>query len=254
MWLDAHTHLDLYLPADQPSILKEIQQEKILSFANSVSLDSYRKTLNLAGDSSWIVTGLGIHPWYAAEQIDSLHEVENLLPDAPFLGEIGLDFLWVEDRSTDPLQREVFDFFLSAAQKYDKWVNLHTKAAEEEILTRLAEYQIKKAIVHWYSGPLDVFREMISRGYMFTIGVAVLHDKLIQQLAAELPLNQLLTETDGGSGLAWFTGESGRPGHIKEVVQMIGQLKGIPAESVRQAVWQNGARLIKDFAQELKNE
>jgi TatD DNase family protein len=85
---------------------------------------------------------------------------------------------------------------------------------------------------------------MVSRGYVFTIGVEVKHTELIRTLAREVPLSQLLTETDGPGGLEWLTGEIGMPRHIIDVVQSIAELKQAAPEIIRQSIRKNFMRLI----------
>lgn len=244
MLVDAHTHLDHYEPEQLPEVLAEIDRLDVLTLANSLHLDSYRRNLEIARDNPRIVVGLGVHPWHAAAWVERLAELEPYLAAAPFFGEIGLDFHWVEDPATYPAQREVFDFFLAAARELDRPVNLHTKGAEAEILARLDHFGIRRAIIHWYSGPLDPFTALVERGYAFTVGVEVLHSDAIRELARRIPLDQLLTETDGPTGLAWLTGEPGYPHHLVDVLAELARLRGEREEILQEAVAQNAQRLL----------
>jgi TatD DNase family protein len=162
------------------------------------------------------------------------------------IGEIGLDFHWVEDRSCYPAQVQVLEFFLAAAQEQQKIVNLHTKGAEAEILQLLDRYQISRAIIHWYSGPLDVFQALVSRGYYFTIGVEVRSSPHIQALTQALPLSQLLTETDNPGGAKWLTGTIGMPALLYDVLRMIATLKGTTEDRVSEAVQKNFQQMVEN--------
>lgn len=245
MWVDAHTHLDHYTAEQLPAALAEIEEEGILTLANSMDLASYRRNLEIAADSSRVIAGLGVHPMRAAACVDDLGRYRPYLADAPFIGEIGLDYHWVEDVTTYPAQRTVFEFFLTAARELDKLVNLHTKGAEADILDLLDRYQIRRVIIHWYSGPFDLFHQMVERGYAFTIGVAVHHSPLIRQIAAEVPLPQLLTETDNPSGLPWLTGETGYPRHIIPVAEELARLRGLSVADLRRVVYDNMQGLLQ---------
>jgi len=85
------------------------------------------------------------------------------------IGEVGLDHYFVEDAATYPAQKKVFEYLLGAAGEQDKIVTLHTKGAEGEVLEALDRYGIRRAIVHWYSGPLDILRGLVARGAYFTV-------------------------------------------------------------------------------------
>ena len=244
--IDAHTHLDFYTADQLPAVLAEIETLDILTLANSMELDSYQRNCAIAQGHDNVVVGLGIHPARAAACADQLDAYRPHLAAAAFIGEIGLDYHWVEDKGSYPAQRRVFEFFLAAARDLDKPVNLHTKGAEEEILHLLDHYGIRRAIIHWYSGPWQPFQALVQRGYAFTIGVELHHSDLIRQMACALPLAQLLTETDNPSGLEWLTGELGYPRHVRPVLAELARLRGEPEEGMRTAVADNLARLLSD--------
>jgi len=244
MLIDAHTHLDHYPPETLAAALEEIEQHQILTFSNSVDPASYRRNLEISKKSSLIVPSFGIHPWWAAKNMDRLESITPLIEQSPILGEIGLDYYFEADESTYPAQQTVFEFFLAAAQTQNKIVNLHTKGAEPEILALLDRYQIRRAIVHWYSGPFHILHQMIDRGYYFTVGVELLHTKHIQTIAQKLPPERLLTETDNPDGYEWFSGLPGMPRHLNDVVAKLAALKQTTPQAIRQTVQQNLLRLI----------
>ncbi len=246
MLIDAHAHLDHYQDQSLEAALEEIRRYRILTISNSMDLPSYQRNLEIAERCEWVLPTFGVHPWNAPEYADRLEELGPWIERSPMLGEIGLDFHWVEDAAFYPAQRNVLKFFLEAAQRQNKIVNLHTKGAETEILDLLDGHHIQRAIVHWYSGPLDVFREMITRGFFFTIGVEVSHSSHIQDLARELPLPQLLTETDNPGGLKWLTGETGMPHHLQAVIQTLARLKRTTPEAIQKQVGHNFLRLVRD--------
>lgn len=245
MLIDAHAHLDHYQDDVLESVLAEIARRRILTLSNAMDVPSYQRTLEIAQRCDLVLPSFGIHPWRAGDYIERLPELCPLIERSPILGEIGLDYHWVEDETTYPIQRYIFEFFLAGARKRDKLVNLHTKGAEAEVLHLLDQYQVQRVIVHWYSGPLDIFQQMVARGFYFTIGVEVLHSAHIQTLARTLPLNQLLTETDNPGGLEWLIGAPGLPHHLLEVVEALAELKQTSTEAIIQTVADNFARLVR---------
>ena len=76
---------------------------------------------------------------------------------------------------------------VEAAQEQGKIVNVHTKGAEGETLDLLEKFALNRVIIHWYSGPLDVFRDMVVQGFYFTVGPEILRSKHIRAIAAEIP-------------------------------------------------------------------
>ena len=161
------------------------------------------------------------------------------------IGEIGLDHHFINDTSQYDSQLKVFEFFLSVAKEQNKIVNLHTKGAEKEIINRLTYYDIQHPIIHWYSGSLEDFYDLIDYGAYFTIGVEVLYSDHIRKLARQLPIKQLLTETDNPGGYRWLTGEIGMPSIIKNVLASLAEIKDTTTENVIQTVQDNFIQLIK---------
>ena len=245
MLIDAHAHLDHYQDEPLEAALEEIRTYPVFTISNSMDIPAYQRNLEIAEQCEWVLPTFGIHPWNAPGYAGRLEELGRWIKRSPMLGEIGLDFHFVEDAAFYPAQRKVLKFFLEVAQRQNKIVNLHTKGAEAEILEWLDRYHIQRAIVHWYSGPLDVFREMITRGFFFTIGVEVSHSSHVQALAHELPLSQLLTETDNPGGLKWLIGETGMPHHLEEVIQTLAELKDITPQVIRGTVHRNLFRLVQ---------
>ena len=140
----------------------------------------------------------------------------------------------------------MLEYFLAAAREQKKIVNLHTKGAEREILDLLERYDIQRAIVHWYSGPLDILRALLDYGAYFTVGVELLTSEEIRQIARAVPLGRMLTETDNPGGLKWLSGTPGMPRIIWEVAEEIAAVKQATTEAIAQAVEKTFHRLIKD--------
>jgi len=246
MLIDAHAHLDRY-GSLLDEALGEIERERILTVATAMDIPSYLELREIGERSAWVLPTFGIHPRRAAEYADRLPELAPYIEMSPAIGEIGLDFHWVRDASTYPKQRRVLEFFLAAAAEQNKFVNLHTKAGESEILELLRKHAVKRAIVHWYSGPMDVLQAMIDYGCYFTIGVEVGFSDYIRQIAKAVPDHLLLTETDNPGALGWLkkNGEIGMPAAIKDVVGALADLRQTTREAIEALVAANFSRLLE---------
>ncbi|MDE0028811.1 MAG: TatD family hydrolase [Deltaproteobacteria bacterium] len=242
MLIDAHAHLDHY--DDPQEALTRIEDRRILTLANAMDPDSYRRNLALAKDSAFVLPSFGVHPRRATEHSRNLSDLRPMAEQSPMLGELGLDFHWVRDTETYPHQIRVFEFLIREAAERDKVVNLHTKGAERRILDTLRAFGVKKAIIHWYSGPMDVLDEMIGEGYLFTVGVEVLYSEKIRDVARAVPPRQLLSETDNPGGHRWLAGEVAPPDIIADVVAEVARLKGLPPEKMEAVIQANFLRLI----------
>ena len=244
MLIDAHIHLDRY-EAELDAALQQMVEHSIFGISVSMDIPSHECTLEIGRKCELVLPAFGIHPWNASEYAESLGDVRWAVEQTPLFGEIGLDYHFIEDASRYPAQRAVFEFFLKAAREQDKIVNLHTKGAEEHVLQLLEEHDVQRVIVHWYSGPVDVFRRLADRGAYFTFGPELLESGHIQALARECPLEQLLTETDN-AGQRLPDGSVRMPLLVREVVAALAEVRGVSVEAMVETVEANMLRLIGD--------
>jgi len=247
MLIDAHVHLDKYGDL-LGRALEEIEEERIFTVATAMDVSSYRELREIGARSALILPTFGIHPRRAAEYAGRLQEIGGYIESSPAIGEIGLDFHWVRDISAYPAQRKVLEYFIAAAREQSKFVNLHTKAGEKEILNLLEKYDIQRAIIHWYSGPMDILRAMIDFGCYFTIGVEALYSDYIKEIAKAVPDHLLLTETDNPGALGWLkkNDEIGMPSTIGRVIAAVAELRQSTPDDIELLVQRNFSRLIAD--------
>jgi TatD DNase family protein len=245
MLIDAHVHLDKY-GALLDRALEQIAEQQIFTVATAMDLPSYLELQKIGARSELVLPTFGIHPRRAAEYADCLADLSRHIERSPAIGEIGLDLHWVKDATTYPAQRKVLAYFIAAAAEQNKFVNLHTKAGEKEIFDLLVKHDVRRAIIHWYSGPMDVLAAMIDFGCYFTIGVEVLYSDYIKEIAKAVPDHLLLTETDNPGALGWLkkNDEVGMPAAIKDVVNALATLRQSNPEKIESLVHTNFCRLI----------
>jgi TatD DNase family protein len=242
MYIDAHTHLDFFKNKIDEAI-SEINNFKILTIASSMDVESYLKNKEYGQRSQYIKATFGIHPWKAAEYKGDLEELIPYIRESELIGEIGLDFFWVEDKGTYEAQRRVFNFILEESIKRNKVISIHTKGAEEEIYNILNRFSYSKVIIHWYSGDVKTLDKFIELGCYFTASVDVGYSKLTEEILARIPIDRLLVETDGPTALEWVNGEYGYPRVILDVIKSVSEIKVISTDRLIKAIEENFFRL-----------
>lgn len=241
--VDAHVHVDGYGEA-WPQARAEIRRHDIVSLAVSMDVESYRATVALSREEPSIIPSFGIHPWNAPGWAHRLHELEALVEEAPMLGEVGLDRRFVKDASAYGPQEEVFTFFMDAARRTGKILNVHTSGAEALIAASMTDGGAPLAVVHWYNGPMRPFTALADLGVYFSVGVEVFRSERIARIARRVPLERLLSETDNPGGWAWLEGPPGNPALLGRVVDRLAQLRDMDREEMAAQLETNARRLL----------
>ena len=120
------------------------------------------------------------------------------------------------------ITRTIFDKMLSLAQDLELPVNLHTKGAEKIVFDILLSYGIPNINIHWYSGPEELLKLGIDRGYYFSITPAINYSSIVKKVATTVDKEHLLLESDGP---VKYYGEVGVPASVKNVLHSISKLR-----------------------------
>ncbi|MFX0123075.1 MAG: TatD family hydrolase [Candidatus Hodarchaeota archaeon] len=182
--------------------IHDITKHRIITFAQSCDIRSYKKIVEYSEQSKFIFPSFGILPWYAHEYVDRFEEVAKLCKEALMLGEIGLDERNARDKACIPHQRPLFEIFLETAEKHDMILNLHFRGTEDEGFEILNNYNIKKAIFHFYSGSFDLMDKINDQEYYYSMGQMNLErvlseprDPIVDKIR-KIPDDLLLLEID----------------------------------------------------------
>lgn len=244
MLLDVHCHIDNYGCNHLDSALKEIEENSILSISNSMDYPSYKKNLEISKKCRLVLPIFGVHPWNAPYYEDKLESIKEYIEESFMLGEVGLDYHFIKDDHQHQAQQKVFEFFLNEAKRLNKIVIVHSKGAEDDVLRMLRHYDIERAIIHWYSGPIDTFSQLAKRNYHFTIGFMVNHSDFIKVMARRLPQDKILTETDNPGGEKWYSGEEGLPSAMNGIIREIALARKANEEEIVEMIWNNFINML----------
>ena len=134
MYIDFHNHIDFYKNEELQKVYKDIEKNNIKVISCAMDEESYKNNLRFSKECDRIIPTFGIHPWRVTKEIPNLDIYDDYIKNSKMIGEVGLDFHWVEDKSTFEPQVKVFKHFVKKAKKYDKYLNIHTKGAEDLII------------------------------------------------------------------------------------------------------------------------
>ena len=246
MYIDFHSHIDFYKDDELQKVYDNINKNNIKVISCAMDEESYNKNLSFSKVCPNIIPTFGIHPWKVTNVVTNLDIYDNYIKSSKIIGEVGLDFHWVEDKSTYEPQIEVFKHFVQRAKAYDKFLNVHTKAAEELIYDILKNANmLEKSIIHWYSGDLSTLNKFIDGNSYFTLSVDINTSQKSQEIARLVSVDRILAETDGPTALEWVTGVYGMPSEIINVYDGICNTKYISMDELKYHIEHNYNIILK---------
>ena len=247
MIFDTHAHYDdEAFDLDRESLLEDINKKGVEYIVNiGSSVDSTRKTLELADRYPFIYGAAGVHP---SETKDlSLKDLEWLRTAAGHkktvaIGEIGLDYYWPEPDKE--IQKKWFKEQLKLAEDVNLPVVIHSRDAAKDTLDILKTWDSHKTkgVIHCFSYTWEMVKEYLSMDYYFGIG-GVLTFKNAKKLAEAvkyIPIERILLETDCPYlAPEPYRGKRNQSDYIYYVADKLAELKDLSREEVLTVTGEN---------------
>lgn len=235
---DTHCHIDAY---DNPlAVLDDARAAGVHVIAVTEDPGKYRLLRTRLGRRDGVDVALGFHPLRAgAASPHDLARFLRLLPQATWIGEIGLDFSRAGS-ATRKQQLRVFEAILADPQLRTRPVTVHSRGAERETIARLAQAHVP-AILHWYTGPLTAVDDALNAGLWFSINPAMVRSKKAVPLLQQLPPERVLLETDGP--FARSGSRSAVPADLLGTLDHLARLWAVTTGEARNTVTDNEHRL-----------
>ena len=190
----------------------------------------------------------GLHPMYLRshrpEHLRELRDwIERERPVA--VGECGLDF-FVEGLDSEA-QEFYFEAQLQLAREFDLPVIVHARRAVDAVIAAIRKIDGLRGVVHSFSGSAEQAAQLHKLGFLLGLGGPVTHERAnrLRKLAATMPLEQLLLETDSPDqpGAA-HRGERNEPAYLPEVLDVIAGLRAMERDELAAATTANAERLF----------
>lgn len=237
--LDSHCHLDRY--PNPVQVASSAADRGVFTIAVTNLPSHFRSGLSHVRNLPRIRLGLGLHPLAAVEHTNELVLFQELLHLTSFVGEVGLDFSR-EGKDTRKTQLASFRAVAESVSCVPKVVSLHSRGAEAAVLDTLIEFKVPIAVFHWYSGPISVLNEAISRGHFFSANPAMILSEKGKKIIARIPYDRLLTETDGP--YVKIGRVPSQPWDVVLVENYLSKIWSVPPEEVRKRVWSNFRQIL----------
>ncbi len=256
--IDTHCHInfDAY-DEDRENVLRRAADAGVNRIINpAVDVDTSRAIVSLMQAHDGLYGALGIHPNSSADFHESMLDEIASLADHPKLvaiGEIGLDYYW--DRSPKDVQIAAFEAQLALAARLGLPVIIHNRDASDDVIAILetwardlpAPLRQRPGVMHSFSAPESIAERALASGFYlgFTGPITYKNADLLRRIAARVPLDRLLVETDG----PYLTptphrGKRNEPAYIPLIVQRLAGLHVISSAAMARATTENAERLF----------
>lgn len=247
---DTHCHLDVpEFAADRDTVLARARESGVSQLViPAIAEAGWEHLLEYCRSEKGLYPALGLHPIYTEqhrdEHIDRLRErVAQARPVA--IGEIGLDF-FIPDPDRER-QTELFEAQLAIAEEYALPVLVHVRKAHDQVLKSLKKFNLPGGIAHAFNGSLQQAQQYLELGFLFGFGGMLTYErsKKIRKLAAELPLDCIVLETDAPDmSPAAHHGKRNSPEYLPEVLAALSEVRGESREVLARQTTSNACRLF----------
>jgi len=252
--IDTHCHLDAAeFDADRAGILAAARAAGVGGFlVPAVGAVDFDAVAVLSRSNPDCRHAFGIHPMYVGQAgPDDLDRLRERLAEgsAVAVGEIGLDG-FVPDGDL-PLQMRYFEAQLRLAREFELPVVLHIRRAQDEILKFLRRLPVPGGIAHAFNGSRQQADAFIKLGFRLGFGGAMTYpgSRRIRELAATLPLESIVLETDAPDiPPAWCGGGRNDPANLTRFAAVLAELRGMPVDALIAATGANAVAAIPGLA------
>lgn len=247
VYVDFHCHLDWEsYGEDRIKILDKMRNKNIIAITNTLNPKNYEKTLNLFKGHDNVKVCPGLYPQDAEKISDNnfkkyLQLIESVKDEIVAIGEVGLDKHHTDDDNLFDIQVKRFRSLIELGIKIDKPLIIHTRKAEREVLDILREYvektNFRKFNLHCFMGKKKFIKDIKELNIYCSIPYIVKNTQSFQILVKELPVRQLLVETDS----PFLHPEKIRnsPLSVPEIYSEIAKIKGYDQKEIENIIYRN---------------
>lgn len=237
MLIDSHVHLDCLDLTPYDNDLSLLIKETLASGVGMMMtigtcLDSSAKALSLAKNYNEIYAAVGVHPSDVSADVDfsalqTLAENQRVLA----IGETGLDYHYSPE--TKALQQESFAQHIALANKLNKPLVVHTRAAHQDTIALMRTENAAQCsgVMHCFTESWEMAKEALDLGFYISISGIVTFKKAdnVREIAKRVPLDRLLIETDAPYlAPVPMRGKKNEPRYVRYVAEFLSDLLDRP--------------------------
>jgi len=254
IFYDTHAHLDYPdYAADLPQVIERAQAagiEKIITIGTD--LESSARAIKLADQFPAVFAAVGWHPTNATDAPDDLRPALRKLaahPKVVAIGETGLDYHHLpganpggtpaDDERYKQKQAAIFRQQMEVAAESGLNCVIHERDALEDVLAQMQPFAGRvRGVYHCFVNTPAAMQRILSTGSLvsFTGIVTFKNAQTVRDTVAATPLDRFMLETDCPYlAPVPYRGKRCEPGYVREISQVIAQVKGCSLEELSAA-------------------
>jgi TatD DNase family protein len=242
--VDFHCHLDLY--PDLEIAIAKAEAARIYTLTVTTTPKAWPRNLQLTRGTRYVRAALGLHPQLVAERANELALWERHLPETRYVGEVGLDGGPRFYKSLDT-QKQVFRVVLErCAEAGGKILTVHSVRSTPMVLDMVERHLPRDrgvVVLHWFSGSKAEARRAADLGCYFSVNAEMTRSDRGRALVADLPMDRLLTETDGP--FTQIDGRTAEPIDARVATETIARVRNVTTDAIARTVRTNLQSLLR---------
>jgi TatD DNase family protein len=252
--VDTHAHLDeeAFRPDRDEVIARAAESgvEAILTIGTTAA--SSREAVAIAAAHPAVFAVVGIQPNYASQAAPGdWATIEELAraPQVVAIGETGLDRYW--DYAPFDVQQDYFDRHIELARRLDLSFVVHCREAEQDVVAQLRRHAGAggplRGVMHSFSGDLETALACVELGLHISFAGMVTFKKsqALRDVAAKVPLDRLLVETDAPYlAPVPYRGKRNEPAWVRHTAECLAAVRNLSLDELAAATTHNAHRLF----------
>ena len=253
--IDTHCHLDFpEFDQDRPDVIKRARKAGVAYIINiGTSVRTTKLSVELANKNPMIYTSLGIHPHHAKEVGGKVpEEIKAFIKNKKVvaIGEVGLDYY--RNLSPKDLQKKLFIDSIKLAIDNNLPVIVHARDAGKDALEILKDQSQKsksklRGVMHCFSADEEILKKYLKLGLYisFTCNLTFKNARNLRELAANVPSERLLLETDAPFlAPQEFRGKRNEPAYLMHLVKTLSSIYHLSEEDIARITTHNAKELF----------
>jgi len=253
MLIDSHCHLDFPdFATELDAVVARARAAGIERMVTiSTRVERQPELLAIAERFPDVYCSVGTHPHYAHEELDVTAAdlvARSHAAKVVAIGEAGLDYHY--DNSPREAQERGFRTHIAAARETGLPLVIHSREADDDT-ARILEEETGEgafpAVLHCFTGGPDLARRAVALGHFisFTGILTFKNSGALRAIAAELPADRILVETDAPYlAPGKFRGKRNEPAYVVETAKVLAETRGVSFDEIAKQTTANFFRLF----------